>query len=350
MAHDLIVVGAGVAGLSLARELNSAGRRVLVLERSRGVGGRCATRRLEGQPVDHGLPFLHGRDARFVADMAAARDSDAAGGWPGVRRGDGAACRPSAFEPGAERLAPRGGVSRFAKHLARDLDVRLGANVTALRPLSAGAAGRPGGWEVSLASGETLRARSVAIAAPVPSAAALLATASPPAAAASILPLLGLVRMLPCLAVIARYPAGAPAPEWQASLPAGGNVLQALLHDSSKRAPGARLVLVLQARPRYSREHLDAPPGQWARALLAEAARLHGAWIAAPETVQAHAWRLARVAEGTELAGPVAVAPAGGGWLGICGDGLHAAGGVEGAWHSGRALAARWLADDPVHA
>lgn len=40
MEHDVVVIGAGIAGLALARELHARGREALVLERARGVGGR----------------------------------------------------------------------------------------------------------------------------------------------------------------------------------------------------------------------------------------------------------------------------------------------------------------------
>jgi len=39
-SFDVIVIGAGVAGLNAARELSAAGRRVLVLEARSRVGGR----------------------------------------------------------------------------------------------------------------------------------------------------------------------------------------------------------------------------------------------------------------------------------------------------------------------
>ncbi|MFQ3614289.1 MAG: FAD-dependent oxidoreductase, partial [Cyanobacteriota bacterium] len=59
---DVIVIGAGVAGLVCARQLLRAGLQVLVLEKSAGLGGRMATRRVEhaGQtvPVDHGAQYL----------------------------------------------------------------------------------------------------------------------------------------------------------------------------------------------------------------------------------------------------------------------------------------------------
>jgi len=59
----VIVIGAGVAGLACARELARRGVPVRVLERARGVGGRCATRHVDGQPIDEAMPgaFRHFR-------------------------------------------------------------------------------------------------------------------------------------------------------------------------------------------------------------------------------------------------------------------------------------------------
>ncbi|NEQ50089.1 MAG: NAD(P)-binding protein [Leptolyngbya sp. SIO3F4] len=54
----IAIVGAGVAGLTCGRMLQAAGHRVILLEKSRGVGGRLATRRLDvGGFVDHGAPY-----------------------------------------------------------------------------------------------------------------------------------------------------------------------------------------------------------------------------------------------------------------------------------------------------
>ncbi|UCF32712.1 MAG: NAD(P)-binding protein, partial [Phycisphaerales bacterium] len=67
MDSETIVIGAGIAGLSCAQRLAQADVKSLVLDKGRGVGGRCATRRVEGQPVDHGVIFLHGSDPDFLA-------------------------------------------------------------------------------------------------------------------------------------------------------------------------------------------------------------------------------------------------------------------------------------------
>ena len=60
-----LVIGAGIAGLIAARALRAAGHRVLVLDKGRGVGGRMATRRIEGGVFDHGAQFVTVRDPRF---------------------------------------------------------------------------------------------------------------------------------------------------------------------------------------------------------------------------------------------------------------------------------------------
>ena len=66
-SFDALVVGAGVAGLLAATELAAAGCRVIVLEKSRGIGGRMATRRLGGAVCDHGAQFFTVRTEEFGA-------------------------------------------------------------------------------------------------------------------------------------------------------------------------------------------------------------------------------------------------------------------------------------------
>ena len=55
---DVIVVGAGLAGLSCARHLQRAGRKVVVLEASDGVGGRVRTDIVDGFRLDRGFQVL----------------------------------------------------------------------------------------------------------------------------------------------------------------------------------------------------------------------------------------------------------------------------------------------------
>ena len=56
----VLVIGAGMAGLTAARQLAGAGRQVLVLEARDRVGGRIRTHREAGQILELGAEFIHG--------------------------------------------------------------------------------------------------------------------------------------------------------------------------------------------------------------------------------------------------------------------------------------------------
>jgi monoamine oxidase len=66
---DVLVIGAGAAGLAAGAELTRAGRSVLLVEARDRVGGRCLTRRLPGipSPVELGAEFIHGRPEATIA-------------------------------------------------------------------------------------------------------------------------------------------------------------------------------------------------------------------------------------------------------------------------------------------
>ena len=61
-AYDVVVIGAGAAGLAAAARLTEAGRSVLVLEARDRIGGRIDTRHEPGlpAPVELGAEFVHG--------------------------------------------------------------------------------------------------------------------------------------------------------------------------------------------------------------------------------------------------------------------------------------------------
>lgn len=58
MAHDVVVIGAGLAGLTAARDLVGRGFDVVVLEGRDRVGGRTFSGTLAGVPVDRGASFI----------------------------------------------------------------------------------------------------------------------------------------------------------------------------------------------------------------------------------------------------------------------------------------------------
>ena len=63
----ILVIGAGMAGLTIARTLADAGAEIVVAEKSRGIGGRMASRRTDFGTFDHGAQYVTGKGGPFRA-------------------------------------------------------------------------------------------------------------------------------------------------------------------------------------------------------------------------------------------------------------------------------------------
>lgn len=87
---DVIVVGAGVAGMTIARLLSDQGQQVLILDKSHRPGGRLATKNVGGMALDSGAISMVSADSAIQTLLTgwlgakwrrAPRESDAAE-WP----------------------------------------------------------------------------------------------------------------------------------------------------------------------------------------------------------------------------------------------------------------------------
>lgn len=333
---DVLIVGAGLAGLSCARALVDRGARVAVIDRARGVGGRLATWRAPAElPLDYGVVFLHGDDEAFLDALRSAEGLTLLPGWPHRRSGLGPPCQTTAFAPRERRFGIAEGVSAWPEHLARDLDVRLGASARALDLVG-------GQVQVHLESGETLSAPTVVLGLAGEQSQGLLERwTDAPAPVDGARHVLRMVGTSACLTVMATYPRDVAEPGWDVLYPSDSLMVQLISHETSKRPEASQLGLVIQARAGWSRAHLDDDPASWSGALLAEAARLEVPWMAQPSWSRPHRWRFARTDLSTELGGPMLMELGGGARLGLAGELFARGAGAEAAWLSGRALARR---------
>lgn len=159
----VIVVGAGMAGLTAASTLVAAGFDVVVLDKGRAVGGRMATRTVEDATYDYGTQHFSSRTQAFRSVVAGWLQSGLAREW---YRGQSLTQPGRGLEP---RLIGANGMRSITEHLGSGVDVRTGVEVSSV--------GRSGhDIVVATGSSEPLRADAAIITPPVPQTLTLLDT------------------------------------------------------------------------------------------------------------------------------------------------------------------------------
>ena len=296
------MVGAGIAGVACARALTEGGAHAVVLDRGRVVGGRMASRRLEGRPVDLGASYFTADDPGFsaVVDDWVARGL--ARPWTDAFHTAG----PDGLgerKPGPVRYGAAGGLRSLVEDLAAGLDV-TSREVAAVGP----------GPTVD---GETYDA--VVLAMPDPQALRLL----DPSLAASRAAIEGR-EWEPVLALAAGFAERSWAFD---GCFVSGSPLSWVADDGSRRGDGAP-VLVAHSTPETARGHLEDPDAA-APGLTAALRALLG--LPEPQWTRVQRWTYAKPVGRREEAYSLVDG------VGLCGDGWGASK-VQAAWTSGDAL------------
>jgi len=244
------VIGAGIAGLVAARDLAVAGHGVLVVEKSRGLGGRMGTRRVDGAVVDHGLPVLV---TEFAPDTVHL-DGDAVA-WPG-------------------------GMTTLPKAMAVSLEILGDTRVAALRQGS-------DGIEVAHDQGNTIGVfDAVIITAPAPQMVELLEHSPEPMRADAM----RTISYDPAVMVLAGVRTATPG--WRLARPDAGPI-EYVTDETLKGRPAVDGVvpMVVRLRPDDSTRLFDASDGAVLAEVLPALATALGPGAPAPEWTQVKRWR-----------------------------------------------------------
>jgi len=153
MDKTTVIIGAGLSGLLVARELLARGRKVMVLDKSRGVGGRMSTKRVGNAVFDQGAQFFTTRDEQFEAMVTSWSEGGFVERWAGGDR---------------ERWVARPSMTGLAKALAKDVPVMLGQKVQSIQFHDCGC------WEIEVEGEGLLCAERMVMSSPVPQSLAIL--------------------------------------------------------------------------------------------------------------------------------------------------------------------------------
>lgn len=319
MAGRVAIVGAGLSGLIAARDLQSAGRDVVVFDKGRRPGGRANTREHDDRRFDHGAQFFTVRDERVRPLLNEWLDAGVVAPW------NGRLIRVSSSEVKPAKQAARyvgvPGMVDLALALASELDVRTGVRIdTLLRTDRA--------WWATDTDGENHGPfDQVVVAVPAPQAVPLLEAAPDLRSKAES------VTMAPCWAVMVDFDTPTDLDFDGAFVTAGP--ISWVARNSSKPGRPLTEAWVVHAAPEWTRQHWDVDRSELPALLLQEVANRFGRLPPIGFT-RAHRWGYALTQGSTP--GEALTDPELG--LGVCGD-WCVGGRVEGAIVSGIDVAQR---------
>ena len=303
----VVIVGAGMSGLTAANDLSLAGHEVTVYDKGRAVGGRMATKRFGGARFDHGAQHFSVRSDAFEEMVRELSFAGVVGVWyEGVSLTTDNGLEPRHYGVPAMRS--------ICEHLADGIDVRTSA-------LVAGVTGRG----LTLDSGELISADAVIVTAPIPQALDLM---DPALIATDDRRRLESIEYDPCIAVMAVLDRDPELPDGHLA-PDAGPI--AWIADNRHKGVSEIPAVTIHSTSDYARANLEADAGVWLDDLLGEFERLTGTPVV---TATAHRWRYSMPTNPLDV-----------GFLDV-GSGVWLAGEafsgarIEGAFTSGRAVAA----------
>lgn len=319
----IAVVGAGLGGLVIANAL-SADHPVAVFEKSRGVGGRMATRYADPYRFDHGAQFFTARTRDFRSFLEPYLEKGIVANWQAsfveMRGSEVTANREWDDSPQHYVAVP--GMNSLPQALAEGLRIELNTTVAAL-------VRDKRNWTLRDDGGNDLgRFDWVIVTVPAAQAATLAGTGT------SLARFARQVRMLGCYALMLGFRDEIPLP-WQAALVRNADISWISV-NSSKPGRDSPPTLVVHSTNAWAEAHMEDDSEFVRSHMLAELARVTQLEFSEADHCDLQRWRYANI---DAQRGPdhfVDVATG----IAACGD-WFIRGRIEAAFRSARSLLGR---------
>ena len=276
------IIGAGLSGLVVARLLR-AHADITVYEKSRGPGGRMATRYAGEFEFDHGAQFFTARSERFRTFLQPLIDAGVVANWQARFAEYDGNCLSTlrSWDDEYPHYVGTPRMNSMGKMLSADLDTVFEADISSI------ARGRDG-WTLTDGSGAETGPFDWLV---------MTSPAAQTAALAADFPALGAFcgerRMLACFALMLGFAKPVEVP-WHAALVRNADISW-LSVNSSKPARGSAFSLLVHSTNAWADAHLGDDLNFVLEHLLDEASRVTGEDLRIATHRQVHRWRYANI-------------------------------------------------------
>lgn len=289
------VIGAGISGLVAARKLALAGHDVIVFEKSKGFGGRLATRYSGDDKkikFDHGSPHISGKDPRFLEFIEELDSKGIIKKWcNGFHYWNG----EKLYDQHPERLktpyyfAPEG-MNSIGRYLSRWVDVRLNSRVIGMTYLG-DKKGKKSPWMLNFESSDTFEVDAIILATPAVQTYGLIENSQDEIIFKRIIKEIDEIAYNPKYSLMLTYNQQ-DIPEWK-GISCNDDTIHWIANESSKRDNDGKLTLICHSKGPFTQNHLfKGSPEETVRSEMVLALRkIIGDWAGNFDDSDMRLWR-----------------------------------------------------------
>lgn len=290
----IAVVGAGISGLTAGKILASAGHEVVIFEKSRGFGGRMATRYtgidLENR-LDHGINHFAVSDPVFNSAVEEWESKGLVQKWgQSFSFYDGETLLQRSPLSESSLFTSVKGMNEIGRELGRMCDVHFNSKVGGLTYFGKHRT-RKKPWMINFESGNVISADAVILATPAPQAYGILGMSQDETDTLKMVRQIDEIQYQSSFTLMLRFE-GVPVPSWQ-GIECENSLISFISNESLKRGEKDSLYLSVQSTYAFSQSNKDQLKEQVAEQLIHELSGILGSWAKSYHWKQIHFWRYA---------------------------------------------------------
>jgi renalase len=336
------IIGAGIAGLTAGRLLAKAGHEVTILEKSRGLGGRMATRYAgnnDESKMDHGIPYFRAYSPEFQSFTAELLEKGIVKLWGdklsfynGEKLTD-----KNPYSEGSQLYASVDGMNNIGKYLSRWVDVKTESRVAGMTHIGSNRS-KKRSWMINMSASNTFEADAVIIATPAPQAYGLINTTIDEISTLKIVREIDEVHYNPSYSLMLGY-GDAEVPVWD-GIVCKNSIIDFISNETSKRGEGQECSVVVHTSADFARKNRKKDEDLIKREILGELSEIIGGWAVTPKWDQLHFWRYSRPVKSLNV--PYLEIEEKESPLAMIGD-FFEGNDIDAAYRSGYKLATHWI-------